>query len=235
MRSEGIELNKIHKGDCLELLPNIGERTIDLIITDPFYGSSGRDGSVHLEDDSVFGNRMSGDSFIWFVRQYSAQLFRVTKNDSHCYIFSDWRKYKDVQIAFETNGWELRALIVWDKGNGMGEYWRSTHEFILFFTKHKPKKLTHGGCMNVLKFKPIRGNDKLHSCEKPVELIKYLIEASSIKGDVILDPFAGSSPIATACIDTERKFIGIEIEEHNIKKSYDRIAKYQTGLFSKQF
>lgn len=229
------ELNKIHKGDCLELLPNIDERTIDLIITDPFYGSSGRDGSVHLEDDTVFGNRMSSDSFIWFVRQYSAQLFRVTKNDSHCYIFSDWRKYKDVQIAFETNGWELRALIVWDKGNGMGEYWRSTHEFILFFTKHKPKKLTHGGCMNVLKFKPIRGNEKLHSCEKPVELIKYLIEASSIKGDIILDPFAGSSPIATACIDTERKFIGIEIEEHNIKKSYDRIAKYQTGLFSKQF
>ena len=223
-------INKIHKGDCLELLPDIEAETIDLVITDPFYGSSGRDGSVHLENDDVFGNRMSGDSFIWFVRQYSAQLFRSTKKDSHCYIFSDWRKYKDVQIAFETNGWELRALIVWDKGNGMGEYWRSTHEFILFFTKSKPKKLTHGGCMNVLKFKPIRGNNKVHSCEKPVELIKYLIEASSIKGETVLDPFAGSSPIATACIETERNFIGIEIEEHNIKKSYDRIAKYQPKL-----
>lgn len=226
-----MELNKIHKGDCLTLLPNIKDGIIDLIITDPFYGSSGRDGSVHLINNSVFGNRMSSDSFIWFVRQYSMQLFRVTKNDSHCYIFSDWRKYKDVQIAFETNGWELRALIVWDKGNGMGEYWRSTHEFILFFTKHKPKKLTHGGCMNVLKYKPVRGKNKLHSCEKPVELIKHLIEASSIKGDVILDPFAGSSPIATACLDIERKFIGIEIEEFNIKKSYERIAKYQGKFF----
>lgn len=223
-------INKIHKGDCLELLPNIETETVDLVITDPFYGSSGRDGSVHLKNDDVFGNRMSGDSFVWFVRQYSVQLFRVTKKDSHCYIFSDWRKYKDVQIAFETNCWELRALIVWDKGNGMGEYWRSTHEFILFFTKSKPKKLTHGGCMNVLKFKPIRGSNKVHSCEKPVELIKYLIEASSLKNETVLDPFAGSSPIATACIETERNFIGIEIEEHNIKKSYDRIAKYQPKL-----
>ena len=224
-------LNKIIHGDCLEVFPTIETDTIDLIVTDPFYGSSGRDGSVHLEQDDVFGNRMSSDSFIWFVRQYSSQLFRVSKKDSHCYIFSVWRKYKDVQIAFETNGWELRSLIVWDKGNGMGEYWRSTHEFILFFTKSKPKKLTHGGCMNVVKFKPIRGGNKMHSCEKPVELLKYLIEASSARGETVLDPFAGSSPIATACLETDRNFIGIEIEAHNIKKSNLRIAQYQPSLF----
>ena len=206
--------------DCLEGMKELPDNSIDLVCTDPFYGSSGRDGSVHLMQDNITGNRMSSDAFIWFVRQYSNQLFRVSKSDSHCYIFSDWRKYKDVQIAFEINGWELRALIVWDKGNGMGEFWRSTHEFILFFTKRKPKKLTHGGCMNVLKFKPIRGKKKLHSCEKPIALIEYLINASSIKNEIILDCFIGSGTTAVAAQNLGRKYIGFERE-----KEYFEICK----------
>lgn len=223
------EIN-IYQGDCLELMPEIKDKSIDLIVTDPFYGSSGRDGSVHLENDDIFGNKMSADSFIWFVREYSKQLFRIIKKDSHCYIFSDWRKYKDVQIAFETNGWELRSLIVWDKGNGMGEYWRSTHEFILFFTKRKPKKLTHGNCMNVLHYKPVKGKKKLHSCEKPVNLIQFLIESSSNEGEIIFDPFIGSGTTGIACINTNRNFIGMELD-----KTYFEIAKKRINNHKLQF
>ena len=97
-------INKIICGDCLEVMKEMPDKCVDLVLTDPFYGSSGRDGSVHLENDNIFGNRMSSESFIWFVRDYSKQLFKITKNDCHCYIFSDWRKFKDVQISFETNG-----------------------------------------------------------------------------------------------------------------------------------
>lgn len=226
-----LEFNKIHIGDCLDKLKEINDNSIDLIVTDPFYGSSGRDGSVHLENDNIHGNRMSSDSFIWFVRQYSKELFRVLKNDCHAYIFSDWRKYKDVQIAFETNGFELRSLIVWDKGNGMGEYWRSTHEFILFFTKIKPKKLNSGDCFNVIKCSPVRGKKKLNSCEKPKELLIKLIKASSNENDIVLDCFAGSSPFAEACIDLNRKYLGIEIEECNINISNNRLSNY-CGIFN---
>ena len=219
--------------DCMEYMATCKDKQFDLAIVDPPYGSSGRDGSVHLEKDDVLGNRMSSDSFIWFIRQYSKQLYRITKDNIHCYVFSDWRKFKDVQIAFETNGWELRALIVWNKSNGMGEYWRSAHEFILFFTKRKPKKLTHGGCMNVLNFKPVRGNNKLHSCEKPIELIKYLIEASSKEADVIIDPFMGSATTAMACAALNRNFVGCEIDKEYYeaaKRRFD-VHKMQQKLF----
>ena len=216
-------INQVITGDCLEVMKDIPDKSIDLVLTDPFYGSSGRDGSVHLNNDDVFGNRMSIDSFIWFVRSYSEQLFRITKKNSHCYIFSDWRKYKDVQVAFETNGWELRSLIVWNKHNGMGEYWRSSHEFILFFTKSTPKKLTHGGCMNVVDFKPIRGKNKVHSCEKPCDLMEYFIKASSIENDIVIDSFSGAGVTGIACQKLKRRFILIEKEPKYVAIAKERL------------
>ncbi len=219
-----LEINKIYKGDCLELMPELEDNSIDLVLADPFYGSSGRDGSVHLEKDNIRGNRMSSDSLIWFVRAYSKELFRLSKCDSHCYIFSDWRKYKDIQIAFETNGWELRSLIIWDKKNGMGEYWRSVHEFILFFTKRNPRKLTHGGCFNVINdIKSIKGKSKYHDYEKPVELMKKFIIASSNENDLVLDPFCGSGTTFLACMRTGRDCISIDIEQESCIIAQKRI------------
>lgn len=223
--SSGIPLERLVmlRGDCLEEMKKLGSNSVDLIVTDPFFGSSGRDGSVHLERDNILGNRMSSDSFIWFVRQYSKEFYRISKDYSHCYIFSDWRKYKDVQIAFETNFWELRQLIVWNKKNGMGEFWRSTYEFILFFTKRKPRKLTHGGCFNVIDdVKPIRGN-KNHDYEEPIELIDKLIIASSNENEVVLDAFAGSFTTGVSCKRLKRKFIGIEVSEKNYQIGKQRI------------
>ncbi|HQB64115.1 MAG TPA: site-specific DNA-methyltransferase [Sedimentibacter sp.] len=208
--------------DCLNCIDSLPP--VHLVVTDPFYGSGGRDGSVHLNDDNIIGNRMSADSLIWFVKQYSKKLYEKTFDDSHCYIFSDWRKYKDIQIAFETSGWELRSLIVWDKGNGMGEFWRSTHEFILFFTKRKPRKLTHGGCMNVLRFAPVRGN-KLHPSEKPIELLGYLIEASSNVGETVLDCFAGSGSTLEAARKLGRKAVGIELSQKYYEVMKNRLSQ----------
>jgi len=222
------DLGVLYLADCLTIMPML--EPVDLVVADPFYGSSGRDGSVHLNRDNIIGNRMSSDSLIWFVRSYSKELFRLLKHDSHCYIFSDWRKFKDIQIAFETNGWELRSLIVWDKGNGMGEYWRSTHEFVLFFTKRKPRKLNSGGCMNVLRERPTRGKKKLHDYEKPASLLEKFITASSHKGDTALDPFAGSGTAAVVCERLNRKWIGIEIEEKYCEIAAKRIEKERSQL-----
>ena len=122
-------------GDCLEVMKDMPDNSVDLVLTDPPYSSGGRDGSVHLEDQTMRGNRMQRESHIWSMRQCASHYFRLTKPDSHVYCFTDWRKHKDVITAFETAGWECRSLIVWDKGNRMGEFWRSSHEFILFFTK----------------------------------------------------------------------------------------------------
>ena len=146
----------------------------------------------------------------------------------HLYSFSDWRSYKNQQIAYESAGWELRSLIVWDKGNGMGEFWRSSHEFILFLTKQKPDKLKHGGCFNVLRFPSIK--NKNHPAEKPVKLIVELLKASSSEDQTILDPFMGSGTTLRAAKDLRRKAVGIEIEEKYCEIAVQRLRQEVLSL-----
>ena len=213
----------IYHADCRDILPHLPK--VDLVLTDPPYGSGGRDGSVHLNDDSMFGNKMLNDSYIWFLQQVAKECFKKSRDDSHCYTFSDWRKWKDAQVAFETTGWELRSLIVWDKGNGMGEFWRSSYELILFLTKRKPRKLNRGDCYNVIKCPSVKG--KLHPAEKPLDLLCHLIDASSIAGDLIFDPFAGSGTTLVAAKRLGRKAIGIEIEEKYCRIAVERLKQGQ--------
>ena len=72
------------------------------------------------------------------------------------------------------------------------------------------------GTKNILRIPNILGNKK-HPTEKPVDLLKLLIENSSNEGDIVMDCFMGSGSTGIACINTNRKFIGIEID----KKYYD--------------
>ena len=225
-----LPINEIITGDCLEVMKDWPDNCVDLVLTDPPYGSGGRDGAVHLNDPNIMGNRISSETLIWFVRQYTVMFYRITKPHSHCYIFSDWRKFQIVKIAAESVGWECRSLIVWDKGNGMGEFWRSTHEFIIFFTKQKPRKLQHGSCFNVLHHKPVRGKNKLHQTEKPVSLLRDLIVASSIENEVILDPFMGSGSLKEAAQLENRAFVGIDISEKYCEIARQRLEAVDTGV-----
>jgi len=203
---------------------------IPLVIADPPYGSGGRDGSVHLENPDIALNRMSSDSYVWFVRQYAKRLFRITSGDAHCYIFSDWRKFTDVRTALEVTGWECRQLIVWDKGVGMGEYWRSSHEFILWFTKQYPRKLTHGGCFNVLRYKGVYGKAKLHPAQKPSNLMRFLIEASTESGDSVVDPFCGSGTTLVEAKAMGRHFFGCDINPEYVEMARKRLGTVQTRM-----
>jgi site-specific DNA-methyltransferase (adenine-specific) len=91
-------------------------------------------------------------------------------------------------------------------------------EFILFLRKGKAKRINNLGSKTILKVDNVRG--KLHPTQKPVELMKILIENSSNEGDVVLDPFMGSGSTGVACLNTNRNFIGIELD-----KNYFEIAK----------
>lgn len=95
----------------------------------------------------------------------------------------------------------------------------NSYELVLMLRKGKARKINHMGTKNILKIPNIKGN-KLHPTEKPVELMKILIENSSNENAIILDPFFGSGSTAVACIESNRKFVGCEID-----KKYYEIAK----------
>ena len=84
---------------------------------------------------------------------------------------------------------------------------------------------------DVWDFKAVLAYEGKHPCEKPQNLLKHIIEASSKEGDLILDPFAGSGSTAEACMNTNRRFIIIEQDEGYCKKIINRLENHQPILF----
>lgn len=120
--------------------------------------------------------------------------------------------------------------LVWDKGNKiMGQYYMSQFEYILFFRKGKGVKINNCGTSDILSIpnKKTKGEDgkNIHNTEKPVELMKILIENSSKENDVVLDPFMGVGSTALACIDTNRNYLGFELDEEYYNIAIDRIGE----------
>lgn len=76
---------------------------------------------------------------------------------------------------------------------------------------------------DVLEFKSITGKSCLHPTQKPVDLLEYLIRTYTNKNDLVLDFTMGSGSTGVACINTNRRFIGIEIDEKYFNIAKDRI------------
>lgn len=109
----------------------------------------------------------------------------------------------------------------------MGQYYMSQFEYILFFRKGKGKKINNCGTSDILSVKNIKSKDNegknLHDTEKPVDLIKILIENSSNENEIVLDPFMGIGSTGVACKNLNRNFIGIEIDEKYFNIAKERI------------
>lgn len=123
--------------------------------------------------------------------EWLPEIYRVLKNGTHCYIMINPRNLKDLWQAAEDAGFVFQNLIVWDKGNSTpNKYYMNSYELILMLRKGKARNINDMGTKNILRIPNILG-DKIQPTEKPVELMKVLIENSSDIDDLVLDPFFG--------------------------------------------
>ena len=107
----------------------------------------------------------------------------------------------------------------------------SQFEYILFFRKGKGIKINNCGTSDILrvannKSKDENGNN-LHDTEKPIELMKTLIENSSQEGNIVIDPFMGIGSTGIAAKQLNRKFIGVEIDNKYFDLAEARIKNYK--------
>ena len=223
---------EIYNDDCLNILKNLEDESIDLCVTDcPYKVVAGGctktkfkivSGILHKDENTpayIKQGKMFKHNDIKFS-DWLPELYRVMKNESHTYIMINARNLKDLQIEAEKAGFKFQQLIVWNKGNSVpNQYYMNSYELILMLRKGKAKYINNMGSKNILDVKNICGN-KMHPTEKPVELMQILVENSSNEGDTVLDLFMGVGATALACKNTNRNFIGIEIDE-----KYFNIAK----------
>ena len=210
---DGIDLRF---GDCLQLMKDIPDGSVDLIVTDPPYGINYQS-NYRQQKYSTFKNDQSMD----WLDNFVAEIHRVLKQNTAVYCFCSWHNVDLFKTAFEKK-FKLKNIIVWEKNNtSMGDLkgsYAPKHEFVLF--AHKGRRTLNGfRHPDIIKAK--RTGNIYHPTEKPVDLLELFLEESSEKHNLILDPFMGSGSTGVACVNTGRRFIGIEIEQ----KYFDVAAK----------
>lgn len=220
-------------GDCLEVLKSIPSESVDLIVTDPPYkttsrGNAGNSGGMLQKEINKKGQVFNFNDID--CEKYAPEFYRVLKDGRHCYIMTNHINLIHILNTFTANGFHFIKSLIWDKGNKiMGQYYMSQFEYILFFRKGKGIKINDCGTSDILsvpnkKLKDTNGKN-LHDTEKPVDLMKILIENSSAENELVLDPFMGIGSTGIACMNTNRNFIGIELDQKYFEIAEKRIKE----------
>lgn len=215
-------------GECIEELKHIKDESIDLLITDPPYrttsrGNAGNSGGMLQKDINKKGQVFLHNSID--CTEYAPEFYRILKDGSHCYVMTNHVNLIHMLNTFTDCGFHFIKSLIWNKGNKiMGQFYMSQYEYILFFRKGKGIKINNCGTSDILSVQNTKskGSDgkNLHDTEKPVELMQILVENSSKENDTVIDPFMGIGSTGLACANSNRKFIGIELDNkyYNIAK-----------------
>ena len=224
MLNGGGNLIDLKQGDCLELMKNIPDGSVDLVFTDPPYklASGGRRGTILPIKNTPFSE--SGECFQNKTPNFAEwipEIYRVLKHSSYAFIMTNDRNLKEIWNLCEKNNFVFCEILVIRKNTAVPScYFYKSCEFALMFRKGKYKKLEKFGTKTVFDVNMPRGIDKLHPTEKPTGFIEKILIDTTKSGDLIIDPFMGSGSTGVACVNTNRNFIGIELD-----RGYFEIAK----------
>lgn len=222
---------KLRQGDCLELMKNIPDSSIDLIVTDPPYKVTSRGGSGTMGGYWKEKRAKQGIIFDFnntSCKEYLPAFYRILKNKSILYLMCNNTNLQEMLNEGTKVGFHFVKCLIWEKGNKIcGRYYMNCFEYIILFRKGGDKPINKCGTPDILKIsikKMKNANGKnLHDTEKPVDLMKILVENSSDEGDVVLDPFMGIGTTGIACKELNRNFIGIELDENYFNIAKERI------------
>lgn len=240
-----MEYDYIEQGDCLELMQNIPDKSINLILCDLPYGTT----------------RNKWDSIISFDDLWQ-RYNRIIKDNGAIVLFCDGM-FTAQLMASNPSMW--RYNLIWDKQRGCDFLNANvkplkSHEDIAVFYKRKPTynkqpwfskpyKLTPNGRLSdnygdrktawsesvdgarnplsILSF--ARDSDRKHPTQKPVALLEYLIKTYTNEGDIVLDNCMGSGSTCVACVHTHRHYIGFELDDHYFDVACSRLDEAEVA------
>lgn len=221
---------ELYNANCLDVFKTINDGSIDLIVTDPPYRTitGGKNNGKNSNRPVGCLNNNNGlfeHQTDILIHDWMPELYRILKDGSQCYIFTNALCLKDMLIESENAGFKMHNLLVWEKNNCTPSQWYMKNcEYVLFLRKGKAKYINNISSKTVHKFNNIKGG-KLHPTEKPIDLLEFYISNSSQENDIVLDPFMGSGSTGVACKNLSRQFIGIEIDEKYFKIANKRILE----------
>lgn len=238
--------NTLYHGDCLEEMKKIPDGSVDLILTDPPYGTTACKWDTIIPFDKMWSeiNRVikpNRSIIIFSGEPFTSTL--ITSNLKHFKYRIDWDKkipsgmsyarYRPMQqtediCIFSKNGEKILykpQMIKREKSIKSGGTNKSESAPIQNKDKSFKKTYDYKNPTTLIQFQKIR-KGSIHPTQKPVDLLEYLIKTYSNENDTVLDFTMGSGSTGIACINTNRNFIGIEMDDEYFKKAKARIDNH---------
>ena len=232
----------LRQGDCLELLKDIPDGSVDLILTDPPYGTT------QNKWDSVIDLEAMWEQLKRVIKPNGAIIMTASQPFTTTLISSNMKMFKDCLV------WKKNVASNFLNANRM--HLKRHEDICLFYSKQPTYNKQYGagkaytnkrngkddsgecygkvnkrtdtvneGKRNPISILEFDRETGLHPTQKPVALLEYLIKTYTNEGDTVLDFTAGSMSTAIACINTNRKGIMIEKDPHYFKIGSERVEK----------
>ena len=226
-QASDIKLKNFVNGDSITELEKLQDKSVDCVITDPPYGIDYISNYRTSNDNVAREIKNDGLEEALFLWEKTCEILdKKVKDDCHLYIFTSWKVWHYFRFITEKY-FKIKNCLIWEKNNwSMGDLsgnYAEQYEMILFATRGN-RELIGKRDTNILKFDRVSNHALMHSCEKPIDLLKYLISKSTIENELIVDPFAGSGSTLLAAKETNRNFWGCEIDQEHYIKALGRFA-----------
>ena len=254
-----IKVDKIDKyllinGDCFEKLKEIPDNSIDLILTDPPYNiAKYSTGNIKFDWRSDINNDLAE----WDLQPLNpgdllSEFKRVLSPKGNIFIFCSYNLIGEYHKVFDPQ-FDTFQFMVWHKTNPVPNFrktsflnscelivscWNKGHTWNFTNQRDMHNFIESGICMGNERIKDAEGKN-LHPTQKPVNVLKKIIEIASNEHDVVLDCFNGVGSTGVAALSLNRRYVGIEIDDTYIKATEKRLTekfenkkKYKGELYS---
>jgi len=259
----GIEVDRVYKGDCREVLASLPEQSVDAVFADPPY-------NLQLQNELFRPNltRVDAVDDEWdqfedfaaydrFTREWLTQCKRVLKDTGTLWVIGSYHNIYRVGTVLQDLGYWILNDVVWVKTNPMpnfrGVRFTNAHETLLWCKKSKDQKkytFNYHAMKMANEEKQMRSDweialctggervtingEKAHSTQKPEALLYRVILSSTNPGDVILDPFFGTGTTGAVAKKLGRHYIGIERSAAYIQAAEERLGRLPDIVFDKE-
>jgi modification methylase len=234
-------LNKIICGDCIDVMQQIPDSSINLVVTSPPYnlknstgngmkngrggkwaGAALQKGYTHHDDN------MPHDEYVKWQRNCLEQMMRILTDDGAIFYNHKWRVQDGLLQDRQdiVSGFPVRQIIIWRRKGGINfnpGYFLPTYEVIYLIAKKNFKLAPKANALgDVWEFTQEMNNS--HPAPFPIALVDRII--SSTTSEIVLDPFMGSGTTAIVAKALQRQYVGIELSPEYCQLAENRLKQY---------
>ena len=206
---------KVIQGDCLDVLRSMPDASVDAVVTDPPYGINvapdGRIGGSNVAESTQYR------AATWDEKGLSTEQWSELKRVSKTQVVFGFNHLTDVLGP-------CSGVIVWDKKCKNNWFDNFSDCELAWTSKRGPARVYRHMWMGALRASEKEAGARVHPTQKPVELMRWVVENWVGEGATVLDPFCGSGTTGVACVQTGRNFIGIELDPGYCDIARRRIA-----------